>query len=386
MITTAPSAADAVASLALRDDALPDLALILDEEQRSRALGASMKVERVRYKPGAAAVAALRAPHGDLHWLVTYSDPEKLRKSIRRAERVGAHPTRPSPSTLIGPAYADRLLVGAVERLFAAESSTFGGTRVLRYNPLRRFVLHDHAQERVLKLTAHPQTADVADMLAGRGLPVLVPERLADDVWASTWWGESDLGAPGRTNAEEELLSTIAGAVLAGIHSIPHGTVALRHLDVVGTARGAAQAVSTLLPHLGCRARALAERIGRIDGPPVLAHGDWSADQVLVHGGDVRIIDLDRATIAPPAYDLGHYCAAGGHSAMLEGYRSAGGVVDDDALRRATALALLERAIEPFRTGHPAWPARVESNVRYAERALEGAPAVTDRCVRERTA
>ena len=385
MMPLALSAADAVAALVLRDETLPDLALVLDEEQRSRALG-SMKVERVRYKPGAAAVAALRAPDGDLHWLVTYSDPEKLRKSIRRAEHAGARPAQPSPRTLIGPAYTDRLLVGAVGRMFGTESPMFGGTRVLRYNPLRRLVLHDHEHERVLKLTARPQTSAVAGLLAEHGLPVLASQRLTDDAWASAWWGEGDLGEPSRPEAEEQALTTIAGAVLAGIHSIPHEAVPLRPLDVVATARGAARAVTTLLPHLERRARAVAARIGGIDGPPVLAHGDWSADQVLVHDGDVRIIDLDRATIAPRAYDLGHYRAAGGHPAMLAGYRSAGGAVDDDALHRATALAMLERAVEPFRTGHPAWPARVESNVRDAERALEGAPAVADRCVRERTA
>ena len=41
----------------------------------------------------------------------------------------------------------------------------------------------------------------------------------------------------------------------------------------------------------------------------MLVHGDFSADQVLVNGAAVRIIDFDRVRTADPAMDLGSFAA-----------------------------------------------------------------------------
>nr|WP_324288001.1 phosphotransferase [Agrococcus sp. SL85] len=102
----------------------------------------------------------------------------------------------------------------------------------------------------------------------------------------------------------------------------------------------------------------------------MLSHGDWSPDQVLVDGGAVRIVDLDRVCTAPPERDLGSWLASGGPTAMLEGFADAGGGWDERALGAWRALAGLERAAEPFRRGVADWPASVAARLASAEEAL----------------
>lgn len=361
-----PAAADAVRELAARDPALPDLGLVLDDERRSEALGSATTVERLRYKPGASVVAAVRDGHGELLWIVSYADPRKLRKSAHRAERSGAEAIPLSPLTLSGPAYADRLLARVVRRVFAAKAAWLGGASVIRYNPLRRLVLHDDGW--ALKLAAVAQAPAAAAFLASRGLPVLAPERIADDAWAYPWWGAGDLVSRGDAD-----LAASAGAALLGIHRTPPGRLVAPVFDAARVASAAGAAVGALLPALAPRIRRLVTGIGDLRGPWVLSHGDWSEDQVLTDGEEVRIIDLDRAVLAPRELDLGCFLAGGGDPAMLDGYRTAGGSVDDQALAGWRALAHLQRAVEPFRRGSTTWPRDIERALTRAERALCGA-------------
>lgn len=361
---TIPRADEALRDLAARDPELPDLPLVLGAERRNASLGFSTVLERLRYKPGASVVAALRADDGSRLWVVSYSDPVKLNKTVRRAERVGAATLPLSARTLAGPAHADRLLSKTVTRLFGQQAPVFGGADLVRYNPLRRLVLREGS--RALKITASAQTRApaVARALAGRGLPLIVPEHVVGNCWASSWWGDGDLSFKGGAGPAHQ-----AGAALAGIHGAPCEQVELPVLDAAAIARTAAAAITTLLPALAERVEALSTRLSGLGegSSPVLAHGDWSADQALTDGREVRIIDLDRATLAPREYDLGTYLACGGDPALLEGYREAGGCIDDGTLPGWQALAHFQRAAEPFLHGDAVWPHGIERAIARAE-------------------
>ncbi|QZY51416.1 phosphotransferase family protein [Leucobacter tenebrionis] len=362
-----PSAAESLRALAARDPALPDLPLVIDGRLRDEALGFETVVERLRYKPGASVVAAVRAREGGRFWVVSYSDPVKLEKSRSRARLAGAEAIVLSPRALAGPAHADRLLVRPLARAFDAAAPAFGGATVIRYNPLRRLVLRDGRQ--ALKITADAGSASpvIARVLAERGLPVLVPEQLAEGVTSCPWWGVGDLS---HSNAAG--LARQAGEALAGVHALAPDGLPLSALDPARLTRTAITAVTALLPQLSGQLERLGATLSELrgGGSGVLSHGDWSADQVLTDGREVRIIDLDRAVAAPPEYDLGTYLACGGDPALLDGYREAGGRIDRRSLPVWRSLAVLLRATEPFRSGEADWPSGIERAVARAEEAL----------------
>ncbi|MGW8481801.1 phosphotransferase [Microbacterium sp. NPDC055903] len=365
MIRDAMTATAAVIDLAARDPALPDLALVLDDERRSAAFGARTVIERVRYKPGASIVAAVRTPDEALWWCASYADPAKLDKSDSRARAHGAETRRLSERALAGAAHGDRLLAARIRRAIG-DRDAIDRTRMLRYNPLRRLVVR--AGDRAVKITAGDAAPVAAQALAATGAAVLAPERVGDGAWAYPWWGLGDAADP--TLGTAPVLAA-AGASLAAMHAVPRASIPLPVIDAAAAAAEAAEAIATLLPSLRARAMRLAAALAVLDGPRVPSHGDWSADQILTDGTEVRIIDLDRATLAPPEHDLGSYLAAGGDPAHVDGYLAAGGRVSPRALESWAAFGVLRRATEPFRIGDPSWPCLVEQALRRAESILQ---------------
>ncbi|MGM1030214.1 MAG: phosphotransferase [Actinomycetota bacterium] len=364
-----PSAREAVESLRGRDRALPDLALVLDAHALEAELGFAPVVQRVRYKPGSSAVVAVRDPEGGSHWIATYADGAKLAKGVGRAARVGAEVTWLSPRTLTGPVAADRLLARVLARARRAAPALLEGAAVLRYNPHRRLVLRGRGS--AIKLAAHPSDRgdEVARRLAAAGAAVLAPSSLRPGVTVTPWWGTSDLA-----HAPDSALERLAGAAIARVHRMPAASLPpLPSVDAAREADAAARAIGAVLPGLAGRAAALAARLRRAVGPgrpEVLVHGDWSPDQVLADGGEIRFIDFDRAAMAPAERDLGSALASGGSASGAEGYLEAGGRIDVDALDAWTSLSLLQRAIDPFRTGASEWPTAVELALSRAEEAL----------------
>ncbi|GGH37287.1 hypothetical protein GCM10010921_07050 [Microbacterium album] len=360
------SAAEASRRLSESDPRLPDLPVVLDDDLRAEALGAPSAIERIRYKPGTAVVAAVRGPDGPV-WIASYAAPDKLEKTRRRAAVVRGGVRQLSAVTMTGPAHADRLLAPRVRRLLEAEPALLRESAVLRYNPHRRLLLRwrGHA----LKIAAGDDGtgAEVAARLARAGMPVLPPRRVQKGATSTPWWGDGDLST--RPDAE---LERRAGAALAAVHSASLGAVAPPAVDPAERARCAADAVAILLPELEARATRVARRLAALltDPERVVAHGDLSPDQVLTDGRSVRLIDFDRAVSAPAALDLGSHLAAGGTQALIDGYREAGGRADPRAVRSWQALAQLQRAAEPFRTGHPDWPARTTAALESAEELL----------------
>jgi aminoglycoside phosphotransferase (APT) family kinase protein len=146
--------------------------------------------------------------------------------------------------------------------------------------------------------------------------------------------------------------------------------------------------VGVLVPELTEAAARLTQRLLTAlhgferQGQEVLVHGDFSPDQVLVSGDEVRIIDFDQVRTGERAADLGSFAAAEEiavrrsdglgprnlTTSFLDGYRHAGGEVVPGRVELWLAHRLFMASMDPFRDRHPAW--RTETSW-HLQRALE---------------
>jgi aminoglycoside phosphotransferase (APT) family kinase protein len=405
-----------LAALIARDPALATLAVVLDPERRTEAIGAATRVDRLRYKPSSSIVASFtKDADGDTPgddgtttgWIATYNSPSKVAKTLARAARAGfsAYAVDGLPGVVVGETRADRMLAVPLAVVRSHEAELFAHAVVLRHNPHRRVVFRSQLAGTpvVLKVSADevvpvptapgaaatptpvPMRQQAMDALDSAGVPVIRPVAVAGIAGVETvdWWGDGDLTATPLPSAAHA-----AGVALARLHTAPLGAevrdVGVRGADNTpggGPSRpgSAARTIATILP-------AEAARAARIDAqlrqpsraiptrPRSLVHGDFSPDQVLVGGTEIRLIDFDRATVDSPERDLGSFLAAAdllGHTtlgaAMLAGYATAGGFVDEDLLHSFTAQAFLQRAVEPFRALEPDWVARTRYALDRAE-------------------
>ena len=120
-------------------------------------------------------------------------------------------------------------------------------------------------------------------------------------------------------------------------------------------------------------------------GTAVQVHGDFSADQVLVSGTEIRLIDFDRARAGTPESDLGSFAAV----EEISQWRGTavttlhtGNICSTATSRRAagsrprqwtrwTAFRLFTNSVDPFRDRRPEWAADMS---RHLERAGELVP------------
>ena len=172
-----------------------------------------------------------------------------------------------------------------------------------------------------------------------------------------------------------------AGAALAALHAStrrlpPDLAARLPGRRADGRRAGAVHAsvLRALDPALAARVLALDERLPA--DPPaarVLAHGDFTPDQVLVRldDGAVWLTDFERSRLAPAATDLGSYLAVVDDAmarALLDGYADAGGRGPDRADLAAGAVrARLERLVEPLRHADPRWRERIDRELEELE-------------------
>ncbi|QDY89995.1 aminoglycoside phosphotransferase family protein [Arthrobacter sp. UKPF54-2] len=390
--------------LAGRDQRLPGLAVVLDDDLLSGLLGEPVRITRVRYKPGTSALVAFRRPAGSAEeygWALTTAHNVKLSGRARKSEQHGgslrllpAAPPHADAVIAVGGIEDDwalgtnlRWLAGqGLEQLGAVRPPGSGllraGATVLRYKPERRVVLLEHNQDAplVIKTAARPPAGNAGRLhrqLQHHGVPVLPMLGTADfldhGTSASPRWGERDLASGGSPKGARE-----AGEALARLHGIAAedgaGSAAAdfvqRQLAVT------CAMVAALVPALEERAAAVAARIRRrldgdgVSGPAVVVHGDFSADQVLVGGEEVRLIDFDRARAGVPEADLGSFAAAeemGRWSgttagtpltaALVEGYVHAGGRFRPAAADAWAALRLFAGSVDPFRDRSRDWAA-----------------------------
>lgn len=408
------------------------VSLLADPGRLSELVGEPVRPGRLRLKPGTSASASLLDPGSGIPvgWarLVPAGDPAKSRNAVRRASRLGlrvrvreVRGVGEAPVLLLtGPVAADPRLHRAITRLaevVGRPALRRLGPAVVRYNPHRRLVLRHcsdaDAADVALRLTADPQRqlARLHRSLARAGVPVLEPLAGPGPAWSGSpsrwltawpWHGTSDL--LGATAAVREPAARAAGAALARLHRVPSqllrddpGTCLLPEESGV-----LVDDLAAVDAGLGARAAALGEavRLRLLEpdaraaaGSPVLVHGDFSPDQVVLdepaaHSGpaglDVRLIDLDHWAIGHAPQDLASFAAVellgtGGPgtglpltAALLAGYRRAGGEAPDDpaALGPWTARALLDRVTEPLRRACPDWADQVAARLDLVEEVL----------------
>ena len=407
------------AQIVRRDQAVPGLALVLDDDALTSRLRTarpelglvSARATYVRYKPGTSCLVAYRFDLGDREVLAfAKAYRQGGRAKVAKAQgkggaavvtlgdlvtlaRVGGDRDLPAAAALDQPQRHRRLL----RRVLPDAGCWDAVPRCLRYKPERRWVGVVEREGQPVALVKAYRRDDLGRAYAGLrfagtispAAPGLlgVSRRMA--ALASTWVpGEtlSDLLAgPGGSVAT----LGVAGAALAALHASPRSglPVALAEDDAAALA-SAADHLCALSPHLAAALTPLVASLGPrlAAGAPEASrprHGDFSPDQVVLGRAGPALLDFDNAEFGDPAADLGQFVASllaatltsdagGGVPAaswptdFLTGYESAGGVVGADRIADHTAAALVRLAVEPFRTRAPDWPARTEALLEHA--------------------
>ena len=364
---------------------------VLDQDRLSELIGRPVRAARLRIKPDVSLTvgledAATGRPAGwaRLLWPISRA---KADRAARRARARGLRTVRRELDDGLvlhaGRLASDPALIEHVGRAVAdGLVEDPDGRRVLRHNPLRRLVMRTGAG--VVRITSAPQDDELRlrDFIGARVPGAPIPAAATGfaapgpptHISALRFVGDTDLerAAPPGTSAVAAATAA-AGAALAALHAsarrLPADLAAQlpgRRAD--GRRAGAVHAsvLRALDPGLAARALALDERLpADPPAPRVLAHGDFTPDQVLVRldDGAVWLTDFERSRLAPAATDLGSYLAVVDDAtarALLDGYADAGGRVPDRADLAAGAVrARLERLAEPLRHADPRWRERI---------------------------
>ena len=364
---------------------------VLDQDRLSELIGRPVRAARLRIKPDVSLTvgledAATGRPAGwaRLLWPISRA---KADRAARRARARGLRTVRRELDDGLvlhaGRLASDPALIEHVGRVVAdGLVEDPDGEHVLRHNPLRRLVVRTGAG--VVRITSAPQDDElrlrdfIDARVPGAPIPAAAPGFAAPGppthISALRFVGDTDLerAAPPGTSAVAAATAA-AGAALAALHAsarrLPADLAARlpgRRAD--GRRAGAVHAsvLRALDPGLAARALALDERLpADPPAPRVLAHGDFTPDQVLVRldDGAVWLTDFERSRLAPAATDLGSYLAVVDDAtacALLDGYADAGGRVPDRADLAAGAVrARLERLAEPLRHADPRWRERI---------------------------
>ncbi|WP_152195621.1 phosphotransferase family protein [Georgenia subflava] len=400
---------------------LPGLGTVLDPPTLLGRLGpawgrgdaVAAEVTYLRHKPGTSVVVGLtvRTADGSTHLAYAVAHrldaPAKLDKlrdaGARDLAGRGVALDRALGIALVD-ATADRHLPG-VRSLLAADADA---TEALVYKPARRWVAVQRPATGVPSLVKIHRPTRTYDNLVGHrllhGTRVPVPRVLEVRPGQGLIRTEFVPGAAlDRIQPAPPGAWAGAGELLATLHALgPSG-------DAVEVNRGAGlaaavSAVRSAVPTAVAQARETVELVRSVlVGRDVrtVVHGDFSADQVIVrpdlaraaapeHGelparpgqAPLTLVDLDRVGVDDPLADVASWAAheivsgrTGGASdpvtvlgPVLDGYTASGGLVDERALAALTAGALLQRAVEPFRTHQPDWGERVTTLVDTAHR------------------
>ena len=360
---------------------------VLDQEWLSNLTGRPVRAARLRIKPDVSLTvgledAATGRPAGwaRLLWPVGRA---KADRAARRARERGLRTVRReldgglvlhAGRLASDPALMEHLGRAAAHGLIADPD----GRRVLRHNPLRRLVVRTGAG--VVRITSAPQDDElrlrdfIAARVPGAPIPAAAPGAGSGPpvhLSVQRFVGDADLARAALPGAGAA--TAAAGAALAALHASTRRLPADLAARLPG--RGAerrrtgavhASVLRALDPALAARVRALDERLpADPPAPRVLAHGDFTPDQVLVRldDGAVWLTDFERSRLAPAATDLGSYLAVVDDAtgrALLDGYADAGGrVPDGPGLAAGTARARLARLAEPLRHADPLWRERI---------------------------
>lgn len=394
-----------------RDDAIPQLRLLLDTEaitpvlQRSLGSGSSIsaaEIKYLRYKQGKNVLVRYEVTiDGSPHGVVALADPETdlgaratkprnlelIRKVDGRtpAETPLAYDTEHdvlvqwTPLDIELPAMAEppERLLELLEQAGVKPRAAGELPRLVHFKPGRRGVLSfgDH----YLKIYAEEDKFEraVTGMRAAAALPIRSARCEATVPELNLTVQSFVAGDPPAGAAE---VAPDAGAFLAILHAAEFEGVRLtpptHRLHAVGAT---ASLLASIVPELESRLEKLMARLESTmpDGPLVLSHGDFHARQMLGLDGDFGVIDFDATCWAPPALDLATYVTT-----VVRGVEDLPvGMATLDVLTDAygsrppgipwyLAAVLIRRASIPFRVFRQGWPEQVEARVAAAEAAL----------------
>lgn len=352
--------------------------VVLNATSLSELVGKKVEVGRLRFKPGTSIVAAWSAGRRpeDRGWVGLFKDPVKVDNALRRAGRVGARASAPPslPGLVIGDLWSDVPLSRDLKRIRKKASDI----SVLRHNPRRRLVASaeiDDAHYCVRVADGPHHLASSSMAWSEWGAPVLPVLPMKGTLFAtlSPWWGSGDL-----TQRPEAWAAAEAGRQIAHLHHVSvRPDLALRPFDLTKITAPLTDLAPWWTDRLTDVLARLDERKAQLwDASVVAVHGDFSADQILLGQGEIRIIDLDRATEGTAAQDVGHFVGSAMRNgqeqllgAFLGGYQEVASI-DDHAVRTWTSISLLSAANEPFRSRHPHWVDEMDTIITLAEKAI----------------
>ncbi|MHC4415976.1 MAG: aminoglycoside phosphotransferase family protein [Planctomycetota bacterium] len=425
------------ASLVRRDPLIPGLGTLLDPEAFAESLrraypGAGVTTAEpryVRYKPGTSCLVgywvAGRAGSMDVYARAHSTNvSQKMEKAAQResvpsplgdgikvlADNAVVIYPYPNDHELPALQHLDRPQARRemLQQVLPDRADLWDGPlEPLRYKPERRYVAHLRTTPgggAVLKFyTKEDYEVRKENVDTFASLPPLrVPQRLGRSrryhLAAIEWLDGIPLGDALARSEAPGASGRAVGAAMARLHAqkpkkLQTRWTSERYTRLLGDAAGA---VAEIAPELGDRAQRLARRLGdklatRHWRGRRAIHGDCSADQVLLQGESVAIVDFDRAGYGDPRIDLGTFQARllydvilgvltrdraeACFNALLEEYRNESEKDVTRKLQRYSGASLLQCAVEPFRLRHRDWPEKLEAIIAEAELLAGGAEA-----------
>lgn len=380
---------EAEEGLVARDPALPGLRTLLDAQAAGAAFRmAPLRPAYIRYKPGVSAVIAYGTGDPEQPWVHARALPPESGKAAKLAAaadiaspsegaflfRFGHDPDLPGMGALTDPARQ----AGALRRVLG-DAVTGAGLQPIAYKPGRRFVakLETSGLTAVIK-THGPEEYQAARRVARRSFDVgdrlVLPRSLGASEGLGIVAHEWIEGVAWDADAPDAIATAhLIGGALAELHRNPAHKLP-EHGNAEEAQAAAAQAEAAAMVHpdfagpAGAAASAVSAGLKAAHYAPALVHGDFDPSQVVIAGDRVALIDLDEVHFGAPETDLASFIVRLGSlehpaaAALLEGYRSAGGV-RPRALNAHIAAAALRRALEPFRRLRPGWPEAVLANL-----------------------
>ena len=393
-----------------RDDAIPQMRLLLDHEAIApvlqRSLGSSSSIAAVemkylRYKQGKSMLVRYEVTiEGSPHGVVAFAQPEvdlgaqaakpQNLELVRKVE--GRTPAETplaydqehdvlvqwTPLDIELPALAEppERLLELLEQAGVKPRAVGELPRLVHFKPGRRGVLSfgDH----YLKVYAEEDKFEraVTGMRAAAALPIRSARCEATVPELNLTVQSFVAGDPPAGAAE---VAPEAGAFLAVLHAAEFDVRLTPPAHRLHAVAATASLLASIVPDLQSRLQKLMARLESTmpDGPLVLSHGDFHARQMLGLNGDFGVIDFDASCWAPAALDLATYVTT-----VVRGVEDLPvGMTTLDVLTDAygsrppgipwyLAAVLIRRASIPFRVFRKGWPEQVEARVAAAEAAL----------------
>lgn len=352
------------------DTSLPHLCEVMDPAAVAQIVGCDVVRKYMRYKPGASAIALYDAGT-TLVCVETMADAKKLTDKSRGLWPIGqlGFGRRKGEGIVIWEFPCDRMLP-------AIKTLDLQAIQVLAYKPQRRLTVRHH--DRLVKFYTKEDYAAIKgkSKTLRPGGPITIQSRVekcrASRSVTHEWLDGTALDDKSIRNN----LDTV-GRALAYFHKGKGKELPpLTRGDETSSMLAAAEFAGTILPDIKPRVDRLVAQLAEtlqkrpFEGRPI--HGDMAAGQ-LVNGEQVGFIDLDRAAIGDPAYDIGTLiakCSLGATDSiqLVDAYASAFREVPNIALQ--TACAYVRRLPDSFKSGRADWPEETITCLEAAERTL----------------